>query len=214
MGQPASVVLEEFDSDETTRPPNTLEFRLKRIEQQKRPDVVAARLQEAYARGYAEGEAYERRVADQRIAELTVDSERRMEAMRRELAVNLIERLVAACDAGVAQARHLLASQISDILLPVLKQSITERAIFELADRLAGIMEADGAVMVHIRGPESLVDLVLEALSARALAGNSLASRMRSSVADTAEVSVEVGEAVIETRLWDWLRRLEEARRR
>lgn len=173
---------------------------------------MAVRLQEAYARGHADGEAAERAVADIKIAELVADHERQLELERYELSDALAERLVAELAAGFDSAREKLVSRLTSILVPVLKRSITETAIFSLADELARVLDGDGAISIQMRGPEKIIAVVLEAVNARRSAGSDVAEKIHATFTDDAEIRVEYGDAVIETRLAEWLGRIEEAR--
>lgn len=212
MGQPAYIVLEEFATDDGAGAATIVGLRPRVIERPRGADTTAVRLQEAYARGHADGEAAERAVADIKIAELVSDHEQRIERERYELSDALAERLVSELVAGLDSAREKLVSRLSSILVPVLKKSITETAIFALAGELARILDGDGAILIHMRGPEKIIAVVLEALHARQSAVSDVVERIHVTFTDDAEIRVEYGDAVIETRLAEWLRRIEEAR--
>lgn len=212
MGQPAYIVLEEFACDDGAGAATVVGLRPRLIERSRGPDAMAMRLQEAYARGHADGEAAERAVADIKIAELVADHERRIERERYELSDALAQRLIADFAAGFDRARETLVSRLTSILVPVLKRSITETTIFGLADELARILDGDGAISIHMRGPEKIITVVLEALNARLSVGSDVAEKIRVTFSDDAEIRVEYGDAVIETRLAEWLCRIEEAR--
>lgn len=212
MGQPAYIVLEEFATEDGAGAATVVGLRPRVIERSRGPDAMAVRLQEAYARGHADGEAAERAVADIKIAELVADHERQLELERYELSDALAERLVAELAAGFDSAREKLVSRLTSILVPVLKRSITETAIFSLADELARVLDGDGAISIQMRGPEKIIAVVLEAVNARRSAGSDVAEKIHATFTDDAEIRVEYGDAVIETRLAEWLGRIEEAR--
>lgn len=211
MGRPAYVVLEEF-AVEDQPVPIIVSARRSRTKTADEQDPTAALVKEAYERGLADGEAAARTVADQRIFQMELDCETRIATIRDELSKDLVERILDGLNGGIESARRKLASQIADVLLPVMRRSITESTIFALAEELASVIQSDDALHVQLKGPDNIINVVFEALSARLGKESSLLARLTMVPTGDTEMRIEYNTTVIESRLMEWLERLEEAR--
>lgn len=213
MGQPAYRVLEEFETDTPPVPRSLAGLKTRTVEVRRPPDATALRIQEAYAQGHADGELSERAIADARIAELTADFELRLAEERSRLAGTLADRIVESLRAGLEGARQRLATDLAAVLVPVLRRTISESAILELVDEVARILERDEAIVIDMWGDQRFTDLVCEGIAARIGGGEeAVLQRIRRHPSSGPEITVAYGDAVIETRLAEWLRHIEEAR--
>ncbi len=218
MGLPAHRFLEEFALDVTAFPAAIAGLR-RQSERRLPPageaaaDEVAVRIQAAYAQGYAAGEDAERAAGEARLAELAADAERKMAEAETAFGRGLADRLSRDLVAEIGLARERFAAQIASVLLPILRRRMTEDCVSDLARQAAGILGAGDTIVVDLRGPETLVEMVLAAVEALQTGdAPSLRSRFRCHVAEGSEVSVAYADSVIEARLGEWLARLDASR--
>jgi hypothetical protein len=172
-------------------------------------DTVAMRIEEAYQKGIAEGRALERQEADTQAAELSVDYERRLEETMRRYSVALADRLAGELRAGIDKARITISDQVATALLPFLRAGLTRASIESFVAELGELVEMPDGMSFDVACPRDLIEPLREAL------GDAMAKRgappgsVRCIPGDTSEIRVTIDNRVIETRLADWLARLD-----
>ncbi|MCB1503820.1 MAG: hypothetical protein KDJ47_02495 [Hyphomicrobiaceae bacterium] len=211
-GLPAFHILEEFESDAAPAPKPLLGLKPRQVATSRLPDTVALRVQEAYAQGYADAEMSERTIAETRVAELTADFDMRLEDERSRLTGELADRLVGRLQDGLEQIQMRLASEIASTLLPILRRSLVESAILDLVDEVSRLLETPGSTLIDIWGDPRFIEVVHDGIQARLGAGEAPSiQQIRCHPTDASEITVALGDAVIRTRLSEWLSRIEEA---
>ena len=218
MGLPAHRFLEEFALDVAAFPSAIAGLR-QHQQQPEQPkseagiDQIAISIQQAYSQGYAAGEEAGRKAGEARIAELCADYNGKIAEIETQLGLDLADRLARELVTELGHARQRLASQIGVVLTSVMRRRLVEDCILDLADEAARILEAEGSIVVDLRGPAKFVEIVLAALEARHKDNaQSLLSRIRCHTSEGSELSIAYADSVIEARLAEWLGRLEEAR--
>jgi hypothetical protein len=166
-------------------------------------DVDAVR-----AEAYAEGEAAARAELEaQHAAEREAVAKRHaaeIAALRAEMetvAAQSIPKAIAARSADIADA---IASDVAEILAPVMDQTIRARVLERLAGEIRGVLDLDNAGKVSVTGPEGLVTALCDILGADA-------DRIVVSHSGQFDIEVEVDRTRLATRLSDWTKAVEES---
>ncbi len=173
------------------------------------PDMVAIRVQEAYQKGLAAGRALEREATEAQAAELAVDFERQLEEVRSTFSAALAENLAAELRTSIEAAGARLSSHVATALMPFLREGITQAAIESFVKELGGMIDTTEGLSVEVACPKNLIDLVRERLAEAMAARGAPPGSVRCVPGDTADIRVTLNETVIETRLAEWLSRLE-----
>jgi hypothetical protein len=173
------------------------------------PDMLASRLQESYQQGVAAGRAQERQEIETQTAELSIDFERRVEELRGRFSKVLAEQLADEVRVGIERARLAISTHAATALMPFLRAGVTEAAIASFVAELGDMVEFTEGVAIEVACPRELVEPVREALGDAMGRRGAPPGSIRCTAGDTAEVRVKVNDTVIETRLADWLSRLD-----
>ena len=173
------------------------------------PDMLASRLQESYQQGVAAGRAQERQEIETQTGELSIDFERRLEEVRSVFSKALAEQLADEVRIGIERARLAISTHVATALVPVLRTSVTKIAIASFVDELSDMVELTEGMAIDVACPRELVEPVREALGEAMGRRGAPAGSVRCIPGDVAEVRVKVNDTVIETRLADWLSRLD-----
>jgi hypothetical protein len=153
------------------------------------PDMLAIKVQEAYQKGLAAGRALEREASEAQTAELAVDLERQLESVRGTFSAALADSLALELRTSIEAASARLSSHVATALMPFLRDGITQAAIASFVKELGSMIDTTEGLTVEVACPPPG--------SVRCVPG------------DTADIRVTLNETVIETRLAEWLSRLE-----
>lgn len=173
------------------------------------PDMLASRLQESYQQGVAAGRAQERQEIETQTAELSIDFERRVEEVRSTFSKALAEQLADEVRVGIERARLAMSTHVATALMPFLRAGVTEAAIAGFVAELGDMVELTEGMAIDVTCPRELVEPVREALGDAMGRRGAPPGSVRCIPGDTAEVRVKINDTVIETRLADWLSRLD-----
>lgn len=214
MARPIQHFLKEFASGETNfQPPLAKLVTAAPAETAaaatSAPDMLAIKVQEAYQKGLAAGRALEREATEAQTAELAVDFERQLESVRGTFSTVLADSLAAELRAGIDAAGARLSSHVATALLPFLRDGITQAAITSFVQELGGMIDTTEGLSVEVACPKDIVDLVRERLAEAMAARGAPPGSVRCVPGDTTDIRVTLNETVIETRLAEWLARLE-----
>lgn len=163
---------------------------------------LEAQLQEAFARGAAEGEA---RAAAAHEAAREADRARAAEMLEAERArwaaqeAGRLADLMAEAASGI-EAR--IAAAAARALRPFLDDAVRERALAGLAEALHTLVRAKPAASLAMTGPEDLGRALMERLDP------ALAAAVRFAPGPGVELAVTVDDTVVETQLALWSRAL------
>jgi hypothetical protein len=173
------------------------------------PDVLASRLQEAYQKGVAAGRTQERLEIERQTAELSIDFERRLEEAKSVFSKALAEQLADEVRLGIERARMAISTHVATALVPFMRAGVTQAAIASFVAELGDMVELTEGVAIDVACPRELVEPVREALGEALGRRGAPPGSVRCIPGDVAEVRVKVNDTVIETRLADWLSRLD-----
>jgi hypothetical protein len=130
-----------------------------------KPDDIAVRLAEAYARGREEGLAEERiEASDRHAAELAAAREQ-AEAQRQEFHLNEYAELEGAVRSGLRQIEGDVGAAVTRILAPFLSQQVVKMAVDELRKAIARLCAGGSPGLIKIRGPERMLSLMRERIA-------------------------------------------------
>ncbi len=173
------------------------------------PDVTAIRIEEAYQRGLTAGRALERQEMEAQATVLSVDFERRLEETHRRFSAALAERLASELRAGVDGARLTISSHVATALVPFLRAGVTQAAVQSFVAELGDMVEMGDGMAVDITCPRELLEPLREALGEAMAKRGAPPGSVRCIPGDTSEIRVSLENTVLETRLADWLARLD-----
>jgi hypothetical protein len=173
------------------------------------PDMLAIKVQEAYQKGLAAGRALEREATEAQAAELAVDFERQLEGVRGDFSAALAENLATELRTSIETASARLSSHVATARVPFLRDGITQAAIASFVKELGDMINTTEGLSVEVACPRDIVALVRERLAEAMAARGAPPGSVRCIPGDTADIRVTLNETVIETRLAEWLGRLE-----
>ena len=173
------------------------------------PDMLANRLQDSYQQGVAAGRAQERQQIETETAELSIDFERRLEEVRRVFSKALAEQLADEVRTGIERARLAISTHVATALVPFLRAGVTKAAVASFVAELSDMVELTEGMAIDVACPRELVEPLREALGDAMGRRGAPPGSVRCIPGDVAEVRVKINDTVIETRLADWLSRLD-----
>ncbi len=213
MARPIHHFLKEFPTgDEPAPPPQAIplpEEYAAVAAAMPEVDTVAMRIEEAYQKGVAAGRVLERQEVDTQAAVLSVDFERRLEEAMRHYSSGLADRLAGELRAGIDSARLTISSHVATALVPFLRAGITRAAIESFVAELGEMVEMTDGMSVDVACPRELLEPLREALGDAMAKRGAPAGSVRCIPGDGSEIRVMLDNTVIETRLADWLSRLD-----
>jgi hypothetical protein len=211
MRQPAHKFLQEFPIDERDWPqPVVLRLRPRETAEPPQLSVNSARIGEAYAKGYEEGRSSARAEADAEIAELTATFELRIEETKRIFSQDVASKLGHDLQKRLDEIHATLEEQVVAALVPTLRHALSESSIRETAAALRELANDGEAIVIELTGPDELIEQVWQHF--RELdQGRSGEPVVRFNPAEGTEIRASVNGTLIESRLGDWVRKIEEA---
>jgi hypothetical protein len=171
--------------------------------------MLAIKVQEAYQKGLAAGRALEREATEAQAAELAVDFERQVETVRSTFSAALADNLAAELRTAIEAASARLSAHVATALMPFLRDGITQAATTSFVKELGSMIDTTEGLSVEVACPKDIVDLLRERLAEAMAARGAPPGSVRCVPGDTADIRVTLNETVIETRLAEWLSRLE-----
>jgi hypothetical protein len=198
---PAGDYLVEFASDDDARSGN--KDRSANPSAAKLSREMAAKIEEAHARGFESGKAaadlaFETRLEAQR-AELT----QQFAFERQEWADQEASKLADALTSGLHDVRVQIAEAATRILVPFLAEELRRKAIEALYDTLDRLIAKDEAVQLSISGPADILHELRRRLEGRSLAVSYHPNQ-------DCEVRITAGRTIVETALSSWMTQIRE----
>jgi hypothetical protein len=192
FGEPApvpAVLSEDFDFPAS----DMLEF----AEPAEIPVDIEAERAEAHAKGRDEASEEVRRQWDEDKAALLAVHQEELAALRasheEELSVLLEGRL----QQIAAQTAEAVSEQMAAILAPLLDEALVAKSVADLAEVLkAALLESD-VTMLTVRGPAHLFEKLQTAMAMPE-------GKLRHVEADDLDISVDIGETALVTRMSAW----------
>ncbi len=173
------------------------------------PDMMAIRIEEAYQRGVTAGRTLERQEMETQATVLSIDFERRLEETKRRFSAALSDRLAGELRAGVDNARLTISSHVATALMPFLRAGVTQAAVESFVAELGDMIEMDEGMTVEVTCPRELLEPLREALGEAMAKRGAPPGSVRCVPGDGSEIRVALDNTVIETRLTEWLARLD-----
>lgn len=159
---------------------------------------------EGHAEGLAQGRDEMRAEMEARLGEIEAAFEARLVQEREAWAQRDGARLAAAMLQGLEGVREEVIAATAQVLKPFLIEKVREKALSELARAIDDLLLRDPEAGMVISGPQDLLHVLELQLSERAGAFTFKA-------ADTAEVEVKAGPALLSTRMAAWIEKINEA---
>ena len=197
---PAARYLTDFGAAGDPRAPHAASM------QAKSDSTAAAKLDEAFARGVDDGRAAAEAEFEARLEEQRTEFDARLAAERQEWATSIGEELANRLLAAVAEFEGRVAETTARILKPFVAAEFHRQAIAELRASLDALLATDSGVSLDISGPEDVLEILRQHLSGKMAA-------VTYTTGDDCDVRIAAGQATLETRLKDWMAKLDEATR-
>jgi hypothetical protein len=214
MGKPLHRFLEEFASDEAHSSAIVRSLRPRVVERIAAPDPLTLKLQEAYDLGRTDGETSARSAIASDQAALVADCERKIETVKSVFTGTIADDIARELREGLAEAGGSIAEKVAAILLPLLRDRLTELAIRSFADDLRCMAEDTLSSVIELSGPDELVErLLLHFDREPAWRAGRAGPEIRLVTSSHPELRVVMDRSVLQTRLAEWLERIEEAMR-
>jgi hypothetical protein len=159
-------------------------------------DVDAVRA-EAFAEGRQAGEAAIRAEWEDERAKLEARHADALADLRQRLEQDAARKIEEAFLAGVDRIAAAVADQTAFVLAPVLQEALAERAILEMAEMIKAALTTNKAACLTVKGPVALFDILKDALG-------DAAPDLRHVETLDLDISVDIDEAVLVTRLSAW----------
>lgn len=197
--QPVSRYLMEFagiaDSAHIQRPSKS-EERTAALDQ-------ARKVEEAYARGVADGMAGARSEAEVRFTRQQQAHESALAAAREAWIQDIVETLQVGLARGLEQIEDRCAATTGQILVPFLSDRVRDQSLADMRDVLSRLLRESDAVSVTVSGPPDLVDAFR--------IGHDPGIELRVDPGTAADLSIVVNETRLETQMSAWVGRLQQA---
>lgn len=161
------------------------------------PVDIEAERRDAHAEGHAAAaqELLQKHQAE--IEELTGAHRREIEALSRKYETEAAALIAAKVREMASVVANAVGSQAAEAIAPILTEALTEAAVADLA-RLIEEAILDGSVgPITVRGPQPLFDLLIGQLGKDA-------GLLRHVEADDLDLSVDIGDAALVTRISAW----------
>lgn len=159
-------------------------------------DVEAERAA-AFEDGKAEGERLAAAAHEAEREQLEAEHARALAALREQLEGEAVIHL----DNQIRSMRDALAMTLEDLtaaaLAPVLQAALAAKAAEDLADMVRDILTSEGVTRLTVKGPIALFEKFRDALGAEA-------PELRHIENDDLDLSVDIDESVLVTRLSAW----------
>lgn len=215
MGQPLHAYLEEFPSGAPLEREGVAARFQNRSASSAPPaseNPVEARIAAAHANGVEVGQAMARQRFDDETAMLRADFDRRLEETRSGVSQVAAQTIISTIAAQVGDLRTRLVEQMAAAVLPVLRHALTEATVRELAAELHTLIGDAETVAVEISGPADILERIWETyLEHRSRPQGGPLPQMTFGVGASVEVRITVDDAIVESRLFEWIGRTMEA---
>jgi hypothetical protein len=168
------------------------------------PEDPTDLVEEARARGYAEG--YDAAKAEEavRVAQEQLEFDEKLAAARQAWTTEEGDKLVERITAAGQQLEAEIAKCVDGILRPFLVETLRRQAVEELARDVAVLLADDKHAVISISGAEDLLAAVRSKLPASNAAIDYVPN-------ESVDVCVVARQTIIETRIAAWLERLQAA---
>ncbi|WP_137132520.1 hypothetical protein [Rhizobium sp. FY34] len=159
-------------------------------------DVEAIRA-EAYAQGMQAGEETIRAQWEEDRQKLEARHAEALADLRQRLEQDAGRRIEEGLRAAVDTISAAVADQAALVLAPVMEEVLAERAVRDMAEMIKETLSEHKAACLTVRGPVALFDILKEALGPEA-------PELRHVETPDLDISVDIDEAVLVTRMSAW----------
>lgn len=167
-------------------------------------DALEAARAEGYQQGREEAAAEAAARAEQREAEFNAELAARLDAERAAWVSDHAQALADALARGLQGLRDDMLSVTAEVLKPFLCESVRQKAIAELSETVAELLQRQPETTLAISGPPDLLKSMELHLSDHAGAVTFTPNQ-------SVEVEVKAGHALLSTRIAAWVDKINEA---
>jgi hypothetical protein len=164
----------------------------------------SAKIDAAYADGFETGKMAAQAVMDAKLAEQNSEHRESLAGERRRWVLEQGEKLAQQLTAGLNHLEKQISETTGRVLEPFLVESLRHRALTELSQHLEAVIAKTPGIALGISGPEDLVSALQNKLAGKACIVTAKPDA-------TLDVCVSADEAILKTRLANWLATIDEA---
>lgn len=162
------------------------------------PEIdIDAERREAFAQGRAEATAELAFEHQRELAELKARHAEELEGLKHRLAEDTASKLAAGFAEITGRLALALGDQTARVLAPVMQEALIKRAVEDLATMIRQGIGAGEGLTITVKGSPVLFEVLKQHLDDDTLV-------FRHVVADDIDLTVEMGEAVLVTRMAAW----------
>ena len=166
------------------------------------PADIDARIEEALERGRQEGLAAGRAESTTAFARERAEWDERENMQRLAWQASEYARFAEKIERGMAAIEDRLAEAVARILKPFLIEEQVKHITEALSENLSRILSKDTPAVLKITGPEALLSVLRDKMSAHSVAVEYVA-------ADDMDVTVEANQTIIKSQLQAWIDHIE-----
>jgi hypothetical protein len=166
------------------------------------PADTEARVEEAYARGKMDGLELAHAESAAALSLEQTEREARENARRLAWQANEVAQFAEKIEGAMAAIEDRLAQTVSRILKPFLVEERVKHITDSLSENLSKILSRDTPALLKITGPEALLSVLREQLSAQSVAVEYVA-------AEGLDVTIEANQTIIKSQLQAWIDHIE-----
>ena len=154
-------------------------------------------IEEAYTRGYEEGQ----REAEVRMAhdlgEQKAAAELKLDQARKTWVADIGEVLSQELNAAVEKMHNVLADNFVDVLVPIIRDEARGEAVRKIAEAIRSTAPSDWAGAIVVEGPNDLITSLQEQLG-------DMKAIIEMRTRDGLDIKVTINETILETQLEAW----------
>lgn len=154
-----------------------------------------------YERGRQAGAAVAQERYQTQLAEARQNQETALQELRAAHEQETAGLLKDALEGAFGALEQQIAASVAAVLQPLIEEQVIYRIVISFKAELARFLEGDDGALIRVSGPQNLLELLSSDLGA-------LAGRIELQPAEAPELTANIGETSLETRLTDWMAQL------
>ena len=167
------------------------------VDFQQLPEASTSTLEDAYNRGFEEGQREARASFVHELGEQTAAAELKLDRARQAWAEDAGAVLSRELSTAVQEMHHTLADSFSDVLLPIVGDEVRQGAVRKIATAIKSTVPGDWQGPLRVEGPADLVTSLRNSLG-------EMASMVECHEVPEADMIVAVNDTVLKTQLTAW----------
>lgn len=166
--------------------------------------AVETAVNEAYTRGFLDGQELANRECEQHVRRNSASAERAQADAMAAFKAGEIRQLAAQVEAGLARVSAELSEQAAALVLPLVGRVVLREIAADFLVGAQRILELQSAVTVKAKGPEYLLSALKERLEPNGII-------VEAAISGQADIELKVDNTRVRTVVGEWLQHIESA---